>query len=475
MTNVVTQRIIICIFNQTQTRGYSMNEFKINIPSKINAVLSKLHETGYEAFVVGGCVRDALLEKEPHDWDITTSATPDEIQHIFCDYPQILTGVKHGTVMVLISDEIIEITTYRIDGDYLDGRRPDKVSFTTNIVDDLARRDFTINACAATNTQLVDTFGGKEDLEKHLVKCVGNPQHRFTEDALRILRGIRFASVLNFQVEEETKKAMFECMDLLKNVSQERVTVEFCKTLLGANVRNTLLEFHDILAYIIPEIKALYGFHQHNKHHIYNVYEHTLASVEAIESDLVLRATMLFHDIAKPLCFSMDENKVGHFYGHSERSAQITNKILHRMRFSNSDIHNITELVKYHDTRIDANSKCIKKLLSEIGEEQCRRLLKVKKADILAKNPEYIEHNLTLLQDIEDVLNHVITENYCYSLKDLAVKGDDLIKLGIPKGKEIGTILNQLLDSVIHEEIENDKQILLEKIKYQYLNNTTLN
>ncbi|HWT73699.1 MAG TPA: HD domain-containing protein [Mobilitalea sp.] len=445
-----------------------MNEFKIDVPHKIKAILSKLHEAGYEAFVVGGCVRDTLLGKDPHDWDITTSATPDEIQHVFRNYPQILTGVKHGTVMVLSHGEMIEITTYRIDGDYSDGRRPDNVSFTTNIIDDLARRDFTMNACAATETHLVDPFGGKDDLNNQLIRCVGNPKHRFTEDALRILRGIRFASVLNFHVEEETKKAMFECVNLLKNVSQERVTVEFCKTLLGINVKNILIEFFDIFSYIIPEIKVLYGFDQNNRHHIYNVYEHTLVAVEAIDSDIILRATMFFHDIAKPQCYTIDERKEGHFYGHPEISAQITNKILHRMRFSNADIHDITELIKYHDVNISATSKSIKKLLNKIGEQQFRRLLKVKKADILAQNPVYSNKNLELLENIEVALNSVIADNSCFSLRDLSVNGDDLIQLGIPKGKKIGNMLNHLLDLVIQEEIPNTKDILLDKAKHLF-------
>lgn len=442
-----------------------MYKLKINIPTKIQSILHKLHEAGFEAYVVGGCVRDALLGEEPHDWDITTSATPDEIQSVFRSYQQILTGVKHGTVMIIYQGEMIEITTYRIDGDYSDGRRPDNVSFTTNIIDDLARRDYTINACATSGIQLVDPFDGQIDLEKRIIRCVGNAKQRFTEDALRILRGIRFASVLNFNVEEETKKAMFECVDLLKNVSQERITVEFCKTLLGINVKNTLLEFCDIFSYIIPEIREMFEFEQHNKYHLYNVYEHSLVSVESIESDIVLRTTMFFHDIAKPQCFTLDENQEGHFYGHPEISSKMANKILHRMRFSNADIHNITELIKYHDTNIASNTKSVKKLLNKIGEEQFRRLLKVKKADISAQNPVYSNERLDLLQNIEAILNTVIIENSCFSLKDLAVNGNDLIELGIPKGKKIGSILNHLLEMVLNEEVQNDRTVLIEEIK----------
>lgn len=441
-----------------------MNNFKIEIPTRIKSALRKLHDAGYEAFVVGGCVRDALLGKEPHDWDITTSAVPNEIQNVFTDYQQINTGIKHGTVMVVIDGERIEITTYRIDGDYTDGRRPDTVSFTTNIVDDLARRDYSINACATTGTLLVDPFGGHDDIKNRLIRCVGDPVQRFTEDALRILRGIRFASVLNFKVEEETKKAMFECRDLLKNVSQERIAIEFCKTLLGINVRNAFLEFHEIFACIVPEIEDMVEFKQNNKYHVYDVFEHSLKAVESIEPDITLRAAMFFHDIAKPRCYSIDENEVGHVYGHPDISAQMTEKILQRMKFSTTDIRTIIELIKYHDTQIGVNSKSVKKLLSKIGEAQFRRLLRVKRADVLAQNPIYANERLEKITNIERILNKIISESCCFTLRDLAINGDDLIQLGIPKGKKIGFILNQLLEMVLSEEVENNKDALIEKL-----------
>jgi len=414
---------------------------------------------------VGGCVRDSLLGKEPYDWDIATSATPEEIKKVFGGYQQIDTGIKHGTVMVLVDGELIEITTYRIDDQYTDGRRPDKVYFTDSIIEDLRRRDFTINACAMTDNHIIDPFGGQEDLKNSIIRCVGNPKERFTEDALRILRGIRFASILGFQVEDRTKKAMLECMHLLRNISQERITAEFCKALLGIKVYDTFREFRDIILFLIPETEAMVGFVQYNDHHIYDVYEHSLKSVELIEKDTVLRVTMFFHDIGKPLCFSMDNNRIGHFYGHADISAQITKKVLRRMRFSNRDTQDIVQLIKYHNRQIARTRKSINRLLREIGEIQFRRLLKVKRADALAKNPLYFKEKLDHLDAIEEILGNVLAEGACINLKDLTIDGHDLIKLGIPQGREIGIILNKLLDLVINEEIENSREVLLEKAR----------
>ena len=437
-----------------------MSDYKIDIPIKIKFTLDKLHDAGKKAYLVGGCVRDALLGISPHDWDIATSATPEEIKNVFRDYKQIDTGLKHGTVAVIIENKSIEITTFRIDGKYSDGRRPDKVSFTTNITEDLSRRDYSINACAITDNQIIDPFGGQEDIKNHIIRCVGDPMRRFNEDALRILRGIRFASVLNFEIEEYTKEAMFELKNLLRNISQERITAEFCKTLLGINVRNTLMEYRDILVFILPEIKDTIGFNQNNNHHIYDVFEHSLMAVESTDSDIILRVCMLFHDIAKPYCYSLDQNKVGHFYGHPEKSAQMTEAILKRMRFQTKDIHDITQLIKYHDMQIESTPKSIKKCLNAIGKVQFNRLLKVKRADILAQNPDLAFNNLKDLSVIEQIFNDIISSNNCVSMRDLAINGYDLILLGIPEGKEIGIVLNKLLEMVLSDEIKNDKDAL---------------
>lgn len=440
-----------------------MNTLNIHIPNKILFVLDRLNEAGYEAFIVGGCVRDSILGKTPHDWDIATSATPEEIQEVFSGYRQTDAGLKHGTVGIVIDKELIEITTYRIESKYSDGRRPDKVHFASNILDDLARRDFSVNACAMTKTEIIDPFDGRKDIKNRLIRCVGNPIDRFTEDALRILRGIRFASVLGFKVEQKTKQGMFACKHLLKNISQERITDEFCGTLLGMKVYDTLMEFRDIAIFIIPELKDMISFELHNKHHKYDVYQHTLKSVELIDSDIILRAAMFFHDIGKPKTFSLDINKVGHFYGHAQLSSQITRKILKRMRFSNKDIHDISQLIKYHDRKILLTSKSIKRLLNDLGEIQFRRLIKVKRADAMSKSPSFLKDKLDHLDAVEEILDQIIAKGACVSLGDLAVNGHDLIELGIPEGKKIGTVLNRLLELVLNDEIENNRKALIEK------------
>lgn len=442
-----------------------MDPLGIKFPIRIKSVLDKLKQAGFEAYIVGGCLRDVLLGKDPYDWDIATSATPEEIREVFRGYRQLNAGLKHGTVAVLVDNEFIEITTYRIDGEYSDGRRPDRVFFTVNITEDLARRDFTINACAMGDNGIIDPFGGQKDLKERTIRCVGDPIDRFREDALRILRGIRFASVLGFTVEENTKRAMFKCKDLLKNISQERITDEFCKTLLGNKVYDTLLEFKDIIVFMVPEVGDMVGFKQHNRYHIYDVYQHTLKAVESIDRDISLRMAMFFHDIGKPSCFSLDQNQVGHFYGHAKVSAGITRKILKRMRFSNRDIQKIIELIGFHDRQIGLTSKSVKRLVACLGEAQFRRLLKVKKADAKAKNPIFLQDKLKNLNAIEKKLDDILAEDPCIALRDLAVNGKDLIDMGIPQGKKIGRILNKLLDMVINEELDNNREDLLKMVK----------
>lgn len=442
-----------------------MEPLRIDIPKTIQLALDKLGKAGYEAYIVGGCVRDALLGVEPQDWDITTSAIPEEIQQIFNNYGQRDTGLKHGTVMIIFQNELIEITTFRIDHEYSDGRRPDSISYTSNVIEDLGRRDYTINACAMDGKQLVDPFGAREDIRNRLIRCVGDPVERFTEDSLRILRGIRFASTLNFTVEENTRRAMFECKGLLKNISWERIRVEFCKTLLGINVHDILIEFKDIISFMIPEIKEMIDFEQHNKYHVYDVYQHSLKAIELIDRDMVLRVTMFFHDIAKPISFSLDEEMIGHFYGHPKISAQITGKILKRMRFSNEDINTITQLIEFHNTEIGFTTKSVRRILSKLGEVQLRRLLKVKRADTMAKNPMFVAGGLETLDAIEGILDELIARDDCFTLADLKLDGYDLMGIGIPEGKKIGVILNKILDMVLKEEIENKREILMEKAK----------
>lgn len=440
-----------------------MNKYDGLIPQKIKFIINTLSGEGKEAYAVGGCVRDILLGKRPHDWDIATSALPGEIQKIFGGYRQLNVGSKHGTVIVIIGGEPVEITTFRIDGTYSDGRRPDNVIFTSSITDDLARRDYTINACALGSDKIIDPFGGAEDIKNRIIKCVGDPVKRFQEDSLRILRGIRFASVLNFKVDENTETAMFRCVNLLSRISQERITNEFRKTLLGENVSETLIKFREIMFYILPELKASDGFTEDNDDNC-GLYAHLLRAVQTADRDIILRAAMLFHDIAKPYCRSVS-NKGGRFCGHAEQSALIAERILKRMRFPSKETDDITELIKYHSAKIEPSAKCVKMYVKNMGEQQFARLLKVKKYDCMScKSPDG-ESELERLSEAGRILADIVIGKECTSLRGLAVNGDDLLKIGIPQGKIIGLILDRLLNMVLNGEIENKREVLIQAAK----------
>jgi tRNA nucleotidyltransferase (CCA-adding enzyme) len=446
---------------------------KINIPKTPALAVKMLFNAGFEAGVVGGCTRDAILGVIPHDWDICTSATPNEIQSVFKDFKQLTVGLKHGTIVIIIDNEEIEITTYRIDGEYSDGRRPDDVVFTRNLIEDLSRRDYTQNAIFFNELDgIVDPFNGVSDIENKIIRCVGDPDKRLKEDALRILRGIRFASKLGFEVENYTKIAMFKNKGLLKNISQERISEEFIKLLQGKNVLNILDEFKEIIAYIIPEVKDMMGFDQHNPYHIYDIWKHTLIALNNVEG-LILKLTMFFHDIAKPSCYSIDEQGIGHFYDHADLSAKITSEIFKRMKMTSAegidrtDLKDIIELIKHHDIMIEPTKKSVKKMLSKLhgNELQFQRLLLVKRADSFAKSPDNLINSLKKIDILETILNEVIAENPCTTLKDLAINGSDLITLGIPAGKRIGEILNRILEDVINENLSNEKEFLLESVQ----------
>ena len=450
---------------------------KIKIPKNPALAVKMLIDSGFEAGIVGGCIRDALMNKIPHDWDICTSATPDEIQAVFQDFKKLTVGLKHGTIVVFIKGEELEITTYRIDGLYSDGRRPDTVSFTRNLVEDLSRRDYTQNAIFFNESVgIIDPFNGVSDIEHKIIRCVGDPNKRLKEDALRILRGIRFASNLDFIVEEPTKTAMFSNKELLINISKERIAVEFIKMLQGKNVMNTLDEFQEIISCIIPETKAMIGFKQNNPYHCYDIWKHTLVSVNNVEG-LILRLTMFFHDVGKPNCYSIDAQGIGHFYGHADESVQLASEIFKRMKLTNSesisknDIKIIIELIKYHDIIIEPRKKSVRKILSKLDGniEQFQRLLLIKKADILAQAPNKISVRLKEIDSIQEIFNGVIKENTCTTLKSLAINGKDLIAIGIPAGNKIGEILNQLLEDVLSENLSNEKESLLTAAqKYNY-------
>ncbi|MBQ7124033.1 MAG: HD domain-containing protein [Oscillospiraceae bacterium] len=424
-----------------------------------------LESAGFEAYAVGGCVRDSLLGKVPTDYDVTSSAAPDEMKAVFKNEHVIETGIKHGTLTVLINKNPIEITTFRVDKEYLDNRHPSKVEFARSLKEDLARRDFTVNALAySQKTGIIDLFGGAFDLEKGIIRCVGDSEKRFDEDALRIMRGLRFASVLGFEIEEKTSAAIKEKRELLKNVSAERLSSELIKLLCGKNAAKILLEYSDVLSVFIPELSALKGFEQHHFRHDKDVLGHTAAVIDNIPPKPVLRLAAFFHDIAKPDSFSIDESKTGHFYGHAPLGAEKAEAILSRLRFDNETKKAVCELIRHHEDRFEPSPKAIKRVLGKIGPSLYDDLLTLMYADDLGKKPEY-QNPKSFYDEYRLIAKKIVEEGECFSLKKLAVGGSDLISLGISPGPEMGRILNALLEKVINGELSNEKEKLIEEIK----------
>lgn len=448
------------------------SNLKIEIPSGANEIIHSLQNNGYEAFLVGGCVRDSILGRSIHDYDITTSATPDEMMKVFKDKRIIETGLQHGTITIVINGEGYEVTTYRIDGNYSDSRRPDSVTFTRSLEEDLKRRDFTINAMAYNDEAgLIDPFNGMEDIKYHKIQCIGKPEDRFAEDALRILRAIRFASQLSFVLEPNTDYILHKMYQNLENISVERINGEFCKIAASSNFCVQMVLYSDVLSLFIPEIKDMFGFQQNNPYHIYDVWNHTVHAVQAYECDcepdlnprdLITSLAVFFHDIGKPHCYQDGEDGIRHFKGHGRVSADMTDKIMKRLRFDNDTREKVVELVYYHDATFEVGKKYVKRWLNKIGEEQFRRLLNVRRADIKAQADMNQETRLQKIDNIGYVLEEVLQDDECFSLKDLAVNGKDLITIGYKPGKEIGEVLNNLLDSVISGEYINEKEKLLE-------------
>lgn len=444
-----------------------------NIPSGAREAIRVLTRAGYEAYLVGGCVRDTLLARsgaavEIHDWDICTNATPAEMRSAFAGYRTIETGAKHGTITVLMSDGQYEATTYRIDGAYSDARHPDSVAFTSNVAEDLARRDFTINAMAmgidegGNVTELIDPFGGREDLARGLLKCVGEAQTRFEEDALRILRGIRFAARLGLTIEPATRDAMLDKRALLERISPERIMDELGKILLTDRGWEYLTEYRDILTEIVPELRACGGCAQRTPWHCYDVFEHTMVSVGSAPKDLTLRLTMLLHDVGKPETATTDENGVSHFYGHAERSAEIAENVLRRLRCPAQLTRDVTELVRCHGIELAASEKLLRRRLNQFGTEQVRRLLQVKRADVSAQSEPARTERLDELARTEELLMRVLAEKQAFSRKDLAINGDDLLARGVAPGREIGARLERALNAVIDGAAPNERDALLE-------------
>lgn len=436
----------------------------MKIPENAEKVLEKLNSAGYEAYIVGGGLRDALMNLPIHDIDITTNARPEEIIEVFKNYKIIPTGLKHGTITILFNNEAFEITTYRIDGDYTDGRRPDNVNFTTNIKEDLARRDFTINAMALSKeSKLIDPFGGKDDIKNKVIRCVGKPEKRLNEDALRILRAVRFASRFGFKVEKHTSEAIHNLVGNLDYISAERIREELDGILLGKYCIGAMLEFTDVITYIIPQLKYTVGFEQHSPYHKYTIWEHIVRSVDSSpENDLTVRRTMLFHDIDKPSCFYLDSDGRGHFKGHAVTGAITATKIMQKLKYDKKSIQETSELI-YHHSEIIRSEKQVKRLISKLGEKQFFNLLNVMKADNSAKH-DFVLDRLSELDKFGEYARKVISENNCMKISQLDINGHDLIELGF-KGVNIGNMLNKLLELVLDGIIENNRELLLEYVK----------
>ena len=433
------------------------------IPQEVKHVLHTLNGAGYEAFVVGGCVRDILRGVTPHDWDITTSALPEETMALFPHFA-IPTGLKHGTVTVLSGAYPCEVTTYRADGEYTDHRRPDGVTFTRSLREDLARRDFTVNAMAMDETgEVVDPFGGQEDLRAHILRCVGEPAKRFAEDALRILRALRFAATLGFTIEEETKEAIFTLKDDLRFIAAERVREEVTKLLLGDEAEEILTAFPTVLGVVIPELLPSVGFDQRNCHHCLDVWGHTARAVGKAAKDGVIRWVMLLHDLGKPDTFTVDEQGVGHFYGHADQSEVIAHQVVQRLRFDKASAQRIVRLVRYHDRPFSLTEKAMTRALRKLGVEDAFALCAVKRADNLAQHPDYHDRQ-GVIDEAESIIRTVLEKDACFSLKHLAVDGNDLLALGL-RGKDIGQMLEELLTAVMDGDLPNEKEALLETAK----------
>lgn len=448
----------------------------MDIPKKVEFIIQTLIEHGFEAYAVGGCVRDSLLGKEPEDWDITTSAKPEEVKQLF--RRTIDTGIAHGTVTVMLEKQGFEVTTYRIDGEYEDGRHPKQVEFTSKLEEDLKRRDFTINAMAFNKqTGIVDLFRGQEDMKRHMIRCVGEPIERFSEDALRMLRAIRFAGQLQFFIEEKTKKAIKEKADALEQVSAERIRVELEKLLLSNQPEQLMTAYETgITAIILPEFDKMIQTEQNNPHHIYNVGIHSIVSIQKMnelckrlninkKTHSILVFTMLLHDVGKPIKRTIGEDGYDHFYGHPKESALFAKDILKRLKFDNETIDIATRLIFWHDYRFMPKKSMIRRGVHKVGEDIIELLFLVQRADAMAQNPDTISEKIGMLEKVEFLYKEVKEKRECLNLKNLSVNGRDLIKEGFPAGKEMGKLLNYLLEQVLEHPEWNEYDKLIELAK----------
>lgn len=442
---------------------------RFNIPDYVEKILDTLHQNGYDAFIVGGAVRDMIMDKNPSDYDVNTNALPDDIERVFKDYRTLNIGKRFGTVVVVQEEGFVEVTTFRTDGEYLDGRRPEQVFFSDELKEDLSRRDFTINAMAYnSNGGLIDYFGGVDDIEKRIIRTVGNARDRFSEDYLRILRAVRFATQLEFEIDKETKQACRLYGKNLLNISGERIAVELFKTLLSnkPSYGIRLIKELEIIYILLPELTNSIGFNQHNPHHDKDVFEHSLCVLDGVKPILHLRLAALFHDIGKPYTFMLDEDGVGYFHGHQQVSSKIAWDILLRLKTSNKLIKKTTILIEKHiTTHDDLGEKGIKRLLSKLGEEDIFCLLELQKVDRLCSSDKA---EIDDLMNRKDKIKQILNNSQVYEKKQLAISGSDVIQLGYIQGKIIGEILDYLFEIVLEDPEKNNRENLIEIVKDKF-------
>lgn len=438
---------------------------ELKIPSEPWGLMQRLNESGFEAYVVGGCVRDAIMGREPHDWDICTDALPQQVIDLFGEERVARTGLQHGTVMVICNGTGYEITTFRTDGVYSDHRHPDQVSFVRDLREDLARRDFTVNAMAYhPRTGVVDLFGGQEDLGRGVIRCVCRPEERFQEDGLRILRALRFASRFGFRLDPETAAAMERCAGLLDEIAVERIFTELKGFLCGQGVTGMLLDWRELIGRILPQLRPMFGFEQRNPHHCYDVWTHTAHVVGAVPPEPVLRLSALFHDCGKPHCWSRDEKGIDHFYGHGQKSVELSREMLEHLRCDNRLRDQVLLQVRWHDLPLPRSAGEGRRFLNRMGEQGALWSLELHRGDALGQSEAFLEEKLAWVEASRAVLEELLAQKACFTLADLAVKGGDLIAAGCPKGPAVGQALKWLLGQVLDGDCPNEREALL--IKY---------
>ena len=444
-------------------------KFEINLPDEVQEIMSVIREYGATSYVVGGCVRDSILDREPHDWDICTPALPSELLVEFEErgYRVIPTGLQHGTITVHLNGSNYEITTFRRDGEYSDGRHPDSVKFTSDLIYDLERRDFTMNAIAYNPEEgLIDPYCGYEDIQDRRIRCVGNPNDRFQEDGLRILRALRFALQLNFFIDGLTEKSMVDNKELINNISIERINAEFIKMIDAEYISSFMLySYNRIISEFIPEIVPMVGFKQNNPYHYLDVFAHScqvLTICRICNADLITKLAAFFHDIGKPYCYQDDENGVRHFKGHGKISADMTDVIMRRLKFDNDTRDKVVQLVYYHDASFEVGKKYVRRWLNKIGVDQFKRLLVLRRADIMGQSEFNRAERLQKLEAVNECLEEVLTEKPAFSIGDLEIDGKDVMKyMLMDECPEVGYWLKHILKQVIDGHLQNNREDLI--------------